>query len=109
MSDCANYAQYVRRQLAGRTVIPLLWRGAAQRRGGFSLTLARVCTYLPVGEGRKYEPVTNKVVELRTPTSTTRFHAPNDKVEFEREKYEDARQERTMQPLRAVLPNPRYR
>jgi len=63
----------------------------------------------PVPDAQGYETVTNKVVELSTPTSRTRFHAPNDKVEFDREKYEAARQERKVQPLRAVLPNPRHR
>jgi hypothetical protein len=51
----------------------------------------------------------NKVVSVRTPTSETRFHAPNDRVEFEREKHEEARQERKVQGLRVVFPNPRRR
>jgi len=63
----------------------------------------------PVPETPGYETVTNKVVEVRTPTSSTRFHAPNDKVEFDREKYDAARKERQIQPLRAVWPNPRHR
>jgi hypothetical protein len=58
---------------------------------------------------KNYEAVTDKVVETRTPTSSTRFHVPNERVELEREKYEDARHERQVQPLRAILPNPRER
>jgi len=33
----------------------------------------------------------------------TRFHDPNDRVDFEREKYEEAKQNRKIQPLRVVL------
>ena len=55
----------------------------------------------------EYQAVTEKVVEVRTPNSTTRFHAPNDRVEFEREKLEIARQERKVQGIRVVLPNSR--
>jgi len=62
-----------------------------------------------VPDNAEYEPVTNKVVEIRTPNSTTLFHAPNDRVEFEREKYEDAKQERQAQGFRVVFPNPRCR
>jgi len=61
----------------------------------------------PVPENTGYETVTNKVVEVRTPTSTTRFHAPNDRVELERELLDIARQERKVQGLRVVLPNAR--
>ena len=60
-------------------------------------------------ENTEYEPVTNRIVEVRTLTSQTRFHAPNDRVEFEREKYDEARQERMVQGLRVVFTNPRYR
>ena len=74
-------------------------------------------TNRPEGEGSNtivpdnddYAPVTNKVVEVQTPTSRTRFHAPNEKVEFEREKYEDAKKERQAQGFRVVFPNPRHR
>ena len=62
-----------------------------------------------VPDNTEFEPVTNKVVEVRTPNSTTRFHAPNDRVEFEREKYEDAKHERQAQGFRVVFPNPRMR
>ena len=61
----------------------------------------------PAPEHTGYETVTNKVVELQTPTSRTRFHDPNDRVELEREKLEIARQERKVQGLRVVLPNSR--
>jgi len=63
----------------------------------------------PVPDNVEYETVTNKVVEVSTPTSRTRFHAPNDKVEFEREKYEDARHERQVQGVRVHFPNSRFR
>jgi hypothetical protein len=63
----------------------------------------------PVHDSNEYETVTNRVVEVHTPTSRTRFHDPNDKVEFEREKYEDARQERQVQGIRVHLPNQRFR
>ena len=63
----------------------------------------------PVPDTSGYEAVTNKVVEVQTPTSRTRFHAPNDRVEFEREKHEEARQERQVQGIRVHLPNSRYR
>ena len=62
----------------------------------------------PVPE-KEYESVTDKVVEVRTPTSTTRFHVPNEKVELEREKLEIARQERQVQGVRVHFPNPRFR
>lgn len=64
----------------------------------------------PVPDSANYESVTNKVVEVQTPTSRTRFHAPNDKVEFDREKYEYQKQqtqERTVQSLHAVMRNSR--
>jgi len=63
----------------------------------------------PIIDNPGYETVTNKVAEVRTPTSSTRFHEPNEKVEFEREKYEDARHERQVQGFRVRFPNPRYR
>jgi len=62
----------------------------------------------PVPANNEYETVSNRVVEVQTPTSRTRFHAPNDKVEFEREKYENARQERQVQGIRIHFPNPRF-
>lgn len=62
-------------------------------------------------ENPAYETVTNRIVEVQTPTSRTRFHDHNDRVEFEREKYENAKQkqERTVQRLHVVLPNSRGR
>ena len=56
---------------------------------------------------QNYEPATNKIIEVQTPNSRTRFHDPNDRVEFDREKYENARLERKVQSLRAVLPKAR--
>jgi acetylornithine deacetylase/succinyl-diaminopimelate desuccinylase-like protein len=57
----------------------------------------------------EYTSVTDKVVEVRTPTSQTRFHVPNEKVELEREKLDIARQERQVQGVRVHFPNPRFR
>ena len=54
-----------------------------------------------------YDVASDKIVEVSTPTSRTRFHDPSDRVEFEREKYENARQNRKVQALHAVLPNTR--
>ena len=62
-----------------------------------------------VSDETEFEPHTNRIVEVQTPMSRTRFHAPNEKVEFEREKYEDAKEERRVQGLRVVFPNPRWR
>ena len=61
----------------------------------------------PIPENTGYEPVTEKVVEVRTPNSSTRFHAPNEKVELERELLEIARSQRKVQGIRVVLPNSR--
>jgi hypothetical protein len=63
----------------------------------------------PVPDTPGYETVTNRVVEVHTPTSRTRFHDPNDKVEFEREKFENARQERQVSGVRVHFTNPRFR
>ena len=63
----------------------------------------------PVTPDSGYVPVTKEVVEVRTPTSTTRFHVPNEKVELEREKLDIARQERQVQGVRVHFPNPRFR
>ena len=61
----------------------------------------------PVANTPDYEAVTPKVVEVRTPTSSTRFHAPNEKVELERELLEIARSQRKVQGIKVVLPNSR--
>lgn len=52
---------------------------------------------------------TNKVVEIRTPNSTTRFHDPSDAIDFEREKYEEARKahNRIIENIHVRLPGPR--
>ena len=55
------------------------------------------------------ESVTDKVVEVRTPTSQTRFHVLNEKIELEREKLDLAWQERQVQGVRVHFPNPRFR
>ena len=62
-----------------------------------------------VPNNSEFEPHTNRIVEVQTPTSRTRFHVPNERVEFDREKYENAKNERKVQGIRVVLPNPRWR
>ena len=61
----------------------------------------------PIPENTGYESVTEKVVEVRTPNFSTRFHAPNEKVKLERELLEIARNQRKVQGIKVVLPNSR--
>jgi hypothetical protein len=60
-------------------------------------------------EDFNYEVGSKQVVEVRTPTSHVTFHDPDDRVAFDREKYEANKlaQQRNVERIQPILPGPR--
>jgi len=91
------------RDLALRVVRCLIWKM------GEVLVLqacATICKRLKRADA--FQPVTDKVVEVRTPNSSTRFHAPNDRVELERELLEMSVHDLVTKIQKSIVFDPKF-